>query len=194
MAGSYGSGRSSFSGSLVGVVVCAALAFGFFHFHVLERLGDLTGEALIGVVSLTGPFGDRLTVKGTDYRPALDVTAQRPERTRSVVRGMRATQGKILLAAPLTVHNNGDRVWDTAHTTTVTLIDSSGARHAWQPRFTKVRAGKVFPAVIKLQPGRTMRGVAVFEVPRDTRIASLEIKVGPGWARPATWQVTRPDA
>jgi hypothetical protein len=39
-----------------------------------------------------------------------------------------------------------------------------------------------------------MRGVAVFEMPRDARIASLEIKVGPGRAQPATWQVTRPGA
>ena len=59
-------------------------------------------------------------------------------------------------------------------------------------QFTKVRAGRLFPTVVKLKQGGKVRGVVVFEVPRTARVRSVEVKVGPGFARLVRWKVAQP--
>jgi hypothetical protein len=190
MARAYGPGRSLIPGPLVGVAVCALVAFVVLQAHLPVRLGDLGAKALGGELATPKAIGQSTTVKGTGYRPSVLIVAQAPRSTRSRTHGVRVAKNHVLLAVPLRARNVGDRVWDTAYTTRVTLSDSTGVSYPVDPRFTRVRAAKLFPNVIMLKPGGRVRGVAVFDVPRSVRITTVEVKVGPGFSRVARWKVT----
>ena len=53
----------------------------------------------------------------------------------------------------------------------------------------KVAAGRKLPALIKVKPGQTKRGIVVFGVPRGVRVESVRISVGPGYPKTVRWSV-----
>ena len=48
-------------------------------------------------------------------------------------------------------------------------------------------AGRKLPALIKVQPGQTRRGIIVFGVPRGVPAESVWISVGPGYPKTVRW-------
>jgi hypothetical protein len=171
------------------MVIAGALIFGVLFFEVPARVADFGTKVTGGELSAPRAVGESVVVKGTGYRSALKITAGPLERTRSRLRGEKAVPGSVLYAVPITIRNRGDLTWDALDATKLALIDTDDQRHHLAVRFTKVSSGKVLPRMVRVAPGRAVRGRAVFEVPRSASVTTFEVKVAPGFAQVARWRV-----
>jgi hypothetical protein len=135
------------------------------------------------------PLGQSISVAGSTDRPPLEITAEDLVVTRSKVPEMHSARGHLLLAVELGVRNLGDSTWVSEPGTSIVLRDQDLASYRTAAEFTEVQAGRVLPQVIRLRPGKTIRGFMVFEVPRRTTITQLELSVGPEAPRTARWSV-----
>ncbi|MET1000138.1 MAG: nuclease-related domain-containing protein [Marmoricola sp.] len=178
--------------TLVGAAVLAGLILLGLRFDVLERLNDLSSRSLVGmgIVAPTQPLGQRISVPGSAMRPPLDVTAKGVAVTRSKTPGMRVAHGQMLLAVELTIRNGGDLPWVSEPGTSVVLRDEATASYRTAAEFSRVEAGRVLPAEIKLKPGKQLHGFMVFEVPRRTTITQIELSVGPAQPQTVRWSVS----
>lgn len=172
-----------------GMAIAGVLIFGLLYLEVPARISDFGAKVMGGELAAPRPAGESVVVRGTDYRPDLEVTAGKLERTRSRTTNERAGRGTVLYAVPLRIRNRGDRSWNALHATEIALIDGAERRHPRAARFTKVQAGRALPRMASLAPGRTLRGRAVFEVPDSASVRIFEVKVGPGFAKVARWRV-----
>jgi hypothetical protein len=91
------------------------------------------------------------------------------------------------MAADVTIRNVGQEAWTSARGTTFALVDSNDLSHPRRTHPGKVAAGRRLPALIKVQPGRTKRGIIVFGLPRGVPAAAVRISVGPGYPKTMSW-------
>ncbi len=184
----HGSRRWGLARTLLGVVVVAAIVLLGLRLDVLERFKALSSETISGLVAPAEPLGTNQSVSGGASRPNLDVSASKLVVTQSMSPGMRSAQGQVLMAVELAIRNQGDRAWISEPGTSV-VLRAGTASYRDAAEFTKVRAGRVLPAEIRLEPGKRIRGFMVFEVPRETAITQIEFSVGPGAPKTVRWSV-----
>jgi hypothetical protein len=175
--------------SILGVVVVAGLVLVGLRFDVLQRLGDLSGRTIAGIVAPAQPIGVTQSVAGGVTRPNLDVTATGLAATESRTPGVHADQGRVVMVVEMTIRNQGDRTWVSEPGTSVVLRDEATASYFAATAYTHVKAGRVLPSVIRLAPGRATRGFVVFEVPRRTTITEIDLSVGPETPKTVRWSV-----
>lgn len=134
-------------------------------------------------------LGETATVKGNPLRPELRLSVDRlrPTRAAGAKPGSRAPVQ--LMAADVTIHNAGQEGWTSALGTTIALLDQTDLSHVRKTGGAKVAAGRKLPALIKVRPGQTRRGIVVFRVPRGTQPESVRISVGPGYPKAVRWSV-----
>ena len=94
------------------------------------------------------------------------------------------------MALELTIHNAGRQPWVSTDGTEIQVADEAGTAYWADARVLKVRGAKVL-TVITLPPGRTIRRVAVFAVPRQASISSAWFTVGSGLTRTAEWRLQK---
>jgi nuclease-like protein len=158
----------------------------------LDLLPPLRDKGLATISELrapTEPVGETQTIRHTPVRPALDVSADAPVVTRSTTSSVRPAAGDVLLAVRMVLRNGGGETWTSFPGTRIVLRDDRGRTHQVNPVVRTVTAGRVLPALVRLRPGRTTRGFAVFEVPRGTTVARIELTVGPGRPETVRWKV-----
>ena len=180
--------RKGLAKSLLGVVVVAAIVMLGLRLDVAQRFGDLSSKTIIGIVAPAEPMGTNQSVSGGLNRPHLEVSASDLLVTQSMTPKMRNAQGQVLMAVELTIRNQGDRAWISEPGTSV-VLRAGTASYREAAEFTKVRAGRVLPDGIRLEPGKRARGFMVFEVPRDTTITQVEFSVGPDAPKTVRWSV-----
>ena len=176
--------------SFGGVAIAGALIFAALYFEVPARIGDFGTKVMGGELAAPRAVGETIVVKGTDYRPPLEITAGRLERTRSRVRDVRVAKGNVLYAVPLSIRNGGRHTWTALDATKIALIDADDRRYHLAVQFTKVKAGRVLPRTVRVAPGQRIRGRVVFEVPRSAAVTTFEVKVAPGFAQVARWRTS----
>ncbi len=172
-------------------VVCIIVST-LMRLDVIPSLGVMRdrGEQTISELrNPSSPAGETVTLRQTPTRPALDVTVDAPVATRSTTASVRVLPGNVLLAVPMTIRNAGGTTWASFPDTTVLLRDSGGQTYRPNPTMTRVRSGRVLPAAIRLGPGRTTRGLMVFEVPRGTTVDTVELEAGRGKPDVLRWKV-----
>ena len=158
---------------------------------VFETVGGAAARSIEDLRNPSQAFGEHVDVQGSATRPPLQVVAERPVRTWSETSRAQAGPGNQLLAVAMTVRNAGDQTWVSYPSSTVlTLRDEGDSSFGVNPTVRKTEAGKVMPAVIRIRPGRSVRGYMVFEVPLGTRISAVELKVGPGEPQRVRWATT----
>jgi hypothetical protein len=171
------------------MLIAGALIFAVLFFEVPSRIGDFGTKVMGGELSAPRAVGETAVVRGTDYRPTLEVTAGKLERTRSRTPRERAARGNVLYAVPLAIRNREGLTWNALDATKIALIDADDQRYPISVRFTKVKAGKVLPRMVSLARGDRIRGRVVFELPRSASVTSFEVKVAPGFAQVARWRM-----
>ncbi len=175
----------------VTLLAAALLLTGVLRPDVFETVGGAAAKSLEDLRNPSQTFGEQVDVQGSATRPPLKVVAERPVRTWSNTSRAQAGPGRQLLAVAMTMRNAGDQTWVSYPSSTVlTLRDQSNASFGVNPTVRKTEAGKVMPAVIRIRPGRSVRGYMVFEVPLGTRISAVELKVGPGEPQRVRWSTT----
>lgn len=173
--------------SLITVGLVAVLALLIIQLDVPARLGELGANTVERVSPPSKPMGETFTVAGAIGRPPLVITAGEPVLTRSATPEVRLGAGHQLLAVPMTIRNAGDASWDSQGGTRVMVRDQANVTHRVAWAFTKVTRGGVLPTQIRLRPGRTIRGLLVFDVAKGTKIEQVTLTVGPGTAKTVRW-------
>lgn len=179
-------------GRFVALGVLSMVVSTLMRLEVIPDFGELGTKGVATINELrhpTSPVGETITLRQTPTRPALEVTAGAPVHTRSNTPSVRALPGNVLLAVPLTIRNGGGLTWASFPDTMVLLRDEAGATYRPNPTVTRVSSGKVLPAAMRLRPGRTTRGLMVFEVPRGVTVATVELVAGPVKPDVLRWKV-----
>lgn len=183
--------------SLLAVVVVGLLGIGFATSQ-LGRLGDSLGGQLaqpprtsIGTAAGELQIGDAARLDRGTGRPPLKVVADRVGTTRSTQGLKPYIPGYRLFAVRMTLTNLGKHRWVSEPGTSATIQDALGVEHQATSRYPMVRAGRSFPAIIRLKAHASLRRVLVFEVRTDQPVTAVSLTVGPGQPSTATWAVDR---
>ena len=171
---------------LLAVAVAGALAV---QFDLPARVSDVASGAVHFVLAPTRPIGTAYAVPGLGSRPSLEVTARSPVVTSSTVPGVEPARGHQLVAVPVEVRNTGQKSWISQRSLDAVLTDATGATYSSDPAYTSVRAGKTLGPALMLTSGTSTRGLVVFEVPRGTRVADVQLRVGPSLPATLRWSV-----
>jgi len=175
--------RSALTIVALGALAVLALALG------VPRLASFVEDTARDHAVPALALGETATVKGNPIRPELRLLVDRLRPTSAVGAKPGSTAPVQLMAATVTIHNVGREGWTSGRGTKFALLDQGDFSHPRSTGAAKVTAGRQLPALIKLKPGQTRRGIVVFGVPRGVRVETVQITVGPGYPRAVRWSV-----
>jgi len=155
---------------------------------LLPRLASNLDDQVRERSAPTLALGETATVKGNPVRPELRFSVDRLRATHAVETKPGSRPPVRLMAANVTIRNVGQEAW-TGLGTTFALVDRTDFSHQRKTGGGKVAAGRRLPALIKVKPGQTKRGIVVFGVPRGVVADSVRISVGPGYPKAVRWSV-----
>ena len=179
--------RKSLPWSVASIVALALLSV--LALTVLPNIVSQAGDQARARIHPSVPLGETVTLPGNPLRPELQLSVGQLSPTRAITPGRGVAPGHRLYAARVMIHNVGEQSWVLGRSTKFSLVDASDTSHPRDSRVIQVRAGSMFPAAATVKPGVTRRGVVVFDVPRDQKISTIQISVGPGLAKTVRWSV-----
>jgi len=177
--------RQNLTRSLASVL--AASLFAFLVIELGPELSSVVQDQARDRIDPSLTLGETATVKGNPVRPELRLLVDRVRPTRAVGAKPGSKAPVQLMAATVTIHNVGREAWTSNGGTKFALLDEGDFSHPRSTGAVQVTAGRRLPAVIRLKPGQTKRGIVVFGVPRGVRVASVRITVGPGYPKTVRW-------
>jgi len=177
--------RQNLTRSLVSVL--AASLFAFLVIEMGPELSSVVQDQARDRIDPGLTLGEAATVKGNPVRPELRLRVERLRPTRAVVAKPASADPTQLMAATVTIHNVGREGWTSSRGTRFALLDEGDVGHPRSTGAARVTAGRQLPALIKLKPGQTRRGIVVFSVPRGAKPESVRITVGPGYPKIVRW-------
>lgn len=125
--------------------------------------------------------GDTLTLKGNVDGEQLAVTLKKwvdPAKSSDQYSGPET--GKRWVAAQFELVNTGTAVYDDSPSNGAQVADADGQRFdAW---FGDITAGPSMASAVKLPKGEKALGYIVFEVPKDSKIASVQFGMNSGFS------------
>lgn len=167
------------------LVAVFALAVG------LPRVASVVADTARDRIAPGLALGETATVAGNPLRPELRLSVDRLRPTRAVgARSDVQPGGRTrvqLVAADVTIRNAGQEVWTSARGTSFALVDGNDLSHPRRTHPGQVSAGRRLPALIKVKPGQTKRGVIVFGLRRGVPPEAVRISVGPGYPKTMSW-------
>ena len=169
------------------VSILAASLFAFLVIEMGPELSSVVQDQARDRIDPGLTLGETATVKGNPLRPELRLRVDGLRPTRAVGDKPASTGPGQLMAATVTIHNVGRAGWTSSRGTRFTLLDQGDVSHPRSTGAAKVTAGRQLPALIKLKPGQTRRGIVVFSVPRGVKPESVRISVGPGYPKTVRW-------
>jgi len=133
--------------------------------------------------------GDTLTLKGIEDGEQLDVTLKKWLPTAKPATEFDIPQdGKRWAAAQLELVNTGSKVYADSPSNGAKAADSEGQRFdAW---FGEIAAGPAMSSDVNLPKGEKALGWIVFEVPKDSKIVSVQFGMNSGFSdQTGQWSV-----
>ena len=173
--------RSVVSILVVGLVAFLALEMG------LPRVATVVQDQARNRIDPGLALGETVTVKGNPIRPELRLSVDQLRRTWPVDAKPAERRPTQLMAARVTIRNVGQEAWTSGRGTTFVLVDANDLRHPRRTHTGKVAAGRKLPALIRVKPGQTRRGIIVFGLPRGVPAQAVRISVGPGYPKTVRW-------
>jgi len=173
--------RSAVSILFVGLVAFLALEMG------LPRVASVVQDHARNRIDPGLALGETVTVKGNPVRPELRLSVDRLRRTRPVDAKPGQRRPAQLMAAKVTIRNVGQETWTSGRGTTFALVDANDLGHPRRTHTGEVAAGRKLPALIRVKPGQTKRGIIVFGLPRGASAEAVRISVGPGYPKTVRW-------
>lgn len=137
----------------------------------------------------TAAVGDTLTLKGLEDGEQLDVTLKKWLPTAKPATEYDAPQdGKRWAAAQFELLNTGSKVYADSPSNGAKAADSEGQRFdAW---FGEISAGPAMSSDVSLPKGEKALGWIVFEVPKDSKIVSVQFGMNSGFSnQTGQWSV-----
>ncbi|MFB7647145.1 DUF4352 domain-containing protein [Streptomyces sp. NPDC056084] len=135
--------------------------------------------------------GDTITVKGNEDGEKLDVTVTKwADPAKSSEPAFAPEAGKRWVAAQVQLVNRGTAVYSDSPTNGMQVADAQGQRFG--TTFADVTAGPSMAASLKVAPGDKALGWVVFEVPKDSKISTIQFAMNSGFAdQTAQWAITK---
>lgn len=133
--------------------------------------------------------GDTLTLKGMEDGEQLDVTLKQWLPTAKPATEFDIPQdGKRWAAAQFELVNTGSKVYADSPSNGAKAADSKGQRFdAW---FGEISAGPAMSSDVSLPKGEKALGWIVFEVPKDSKVVSVQFGMNSGFAeQTGQWSV-----
>ncbi|MFK0182318.1 DUF4352 domain-containing protein [Streptomyces xanthochromogenes] len=134
-------------------------------------------------------IGDTITVTGNETGEKLDVTVTKwadPAKSSEEVFAPEA--GKRWVAAQLQLVNTGSAVYSDSPSNGMQVADEQGQRFGTMA--ADVTAGPSMAASLKVPPGDKALGWIVFEVPKDSKITTIQFAMNSGFAdQTAQWAI-----
>jgi hypothetical protein len=134
--------------------------------------------------------GDSITIAGNADGSQVQVTVKTVKRTRSKDRFMKVGKKHKLIAVQFEIVNTGTVPYDDAPSNGAVVVDSKGQQFEPTIMFSKIRAGALLPASVKITPGSKALGYLVFEVPKASTITQVQFSMDSGFGETAQWQVS----
>ncbi|MDX3835607.1 DUF4352 domain-containing protein [Streptomyces europaeiscabiei] len=137
----------------------------------------------------TAAVGDTLTLKGMEDGEQLDVTLKKWLPTAKPATEFDIPQdGKRWAAAQFELVNTGSKVYADSPQNGAKAADSQGQRFdSW---FGEVSAGPSMSSDVSLPKGEKALGWIVFEVPKDSKIVSVQFAMNSGFSdQTGQWSV-----
>jgi hypothetical protein len=131
--------------------------------------------------AMKAAVGDTITVKGNLKGERLDVTVKQwVDPAKSANEFMKPDDGKRWVAAQFQLTNSGAAAYSDSPTNGAQVADSQGQR--FHATFGEVTAGPSMEAALKIAPGDKALGWIVFEVPKDSKITTIQFSMNSGFA------------
>jgi hypothetical protein len=129
----------------------------------------------------TAAVGDTLTLKGIEDGEQLDVTLKKWLPTAKPATEFDIPQdGKRWAAAQFELVNTGSKVYADSPSNGAKAADSQGQRFdSW---FGEIKAGPGMSSDVSLPKGEKALGWIVFEVPKDSKIVSIQFAMNSGFS------------
>lgn len=124
--------------------------------------------------------GDTITLHGTDDGSKLAVTLVTWVDPAKAAEFFTPSAGKRYVAAQIRLTNTGTAAYDDTPSNGMQLADGEGQRFG--ATFAEVSTGPAMPSDVKLSPGDKALGYVVFEVPKKSKIVSVQFAMDSGFA------------
>ena len=137
----------------------------------------------------TAAVGDTLTLKGMEDGEQLDVTLKQWLPTAKGADEFNLpSDGKKWAAAQFELVNTGSKVYSDSPSNGAKAADSQGQRFdAW---FGEIAAGPAMSSDVSLPKGEKALGWVVFEVPKDSKIVTVQFAMNSGFSdQTGQWSV-----
>jgi hypothetical protein len=171
------------------VSVLAASLFAFVVIEMGPELSSVVQDQARDRIQPGLTLGESATVQGNPLRPELRLSVDGLRSTRVVGAKAGERAAVHLMAARVTIRNEGSEAWTSGRGTTFALVDRNYLSHTRRTHTGKVTAGRMLPALIKVKPGQTKRGIMVFGLPRGVPAEAVQIRLGPGYPKTLRWSV-----
>ncbi|MER6515080.1 DUF4352 domain-containing protein [Nonomuraea sp. NPDC001636] len=137
----------------------------------------------------TAAVGDTLTLKGNLDGEQLAVTLKKwADPAKSADDFMKPAQGKRWVAAQFELRNTGTAVYDDSPSNGVQVADVDGQR--FMSTFGEITEGPSMASGLKLPKGEKALGWIVLEVPKASKIASVQFTMNSGFSnQTGQWSV-----
>jgi hypothetical protein len=137
-------------------------------------VGPDTGSKLAAV-----PVGSAVVLTGIDQTEKMAVTAvavfSHPKAASYLDA---ADKGDRLYAVQFRLHNTGSTAYSDAPMLDATVVNAAGK--SYKSTFADVAGCASFPASVNIAAGQSSLGCAVFEVPKNARITSVQFTLDAG--------------
>lgn len=126
-------------------------------------------------------IGDTITLHGTDDGSKITVTIIKwVDPAKGADEFTTPGTGKRFVAAQIRVTNTGTAVYDDTPSNGMQVADGEGQR--FPSTFSEVSAGPPMASSVKLRTGDKALGYVAFEVPKASKIASVQFAMDSGFA------------
>lgn len=134
--------------------------------------------------------GDTITLHGMDDGSQVEVTLVKwLDNAKSADAYMGPEKGKRWVAAQLRLTNTGTAVYSDSPENGAKVADGQGQQ--FQPTYGEITAGPAMTSGLRLAKGAKGLGWIVFEVPKDSKITTLQMALDSGFAdETGQWNLT----
>ncbi|MEV6480127.1 DUF4352 domain-containing protein [Streptomyces sp. NPDC051576] len=132
--------------------------------------------------------GDTLSLTGINSGERLDVTVVKVVDPAGAKQYETPSPGNHLVAVQFKLKNTGTAVYKDSPSNGATVIDKKGQR--FPASFNDSTAGPSFPGNVTIGTGKTALGFITFEVPRASRVVTVQFAMNSGFSDDVgEWQV-----
>lgn len=125
--------------------------------------------------------GDTITLKGYEDSEQLDVTIVKVvDNAKPADEFFSPEDGHRWLGVQFQLVNTGSAAYNDSPTNGAQVADSDGQQ--FQPTFADITAGPSMPGSLKLAPGAKGLGWVVFEVPKTSKVTTVQFAMNSGFA------------